>query len=55
MGGPVENCLGGGMHMQTCKHEDIKKTKKAKGKALHEAGFEPRISGDEAKAYYQPS
>ena len=31
MGGPVENCLGGGMHMQTCKHEDIKKTKKAKG------------------------
>ena len=32
MGGPVENCLGGGMHMQTCKHEDIKKTKKAKGK-----------------------
>ena len=32
MGGPVENRLGGGMHMQTCKHEDIKKTKKAKGK-----------------------
>ena len=32
MGGPVENCLGGGMHMQTCEHEDIKKTKKAKGK-----------------------
>ena len=32
MGGPVENCLGGGMHMQTCKHEDIKRTKKAKGK-----------------------
>ena len=43
MGGPVENCLGGGgMHMQTCKHEDIKKTKKAKGKTLHEAGIEPR-------------
>ena len=35
MGGPVENCLGGGMHMQTCKHEDIKKTKKAKGKKLY--------------------
>ena len=22
------NCPGGGMHMQTCKHEDMKKTKK---------------------------
>ena len=42
MGGPVENYLGGGMHMQTCKHEDIKKTKKAKGKTAHEAGIEPR-------------
>ena len=33
------------MHMQTCKHEDIKKTKKAKGKVLQATGFEPRISG----------
>ena len=48
MGGLVENCLGGGMHMQTCKHEDIKKTKKAKGKVFQATGFEPRTSGNGA-------
>ena len=42
MGGPVANCLGGGMHMQTCKHEDMKKTKTAKVKMLQITGFEPR-------------
>ena len=49
MGGPVENCLGEGMHVQTCKREDIKKTKKAKGKTLHKAGLEPRTPGMEPK------
>ena len=50
MGGPVENCLGGGMHMQTCKHEGIKKTKKAKGKKrVHEAGIEPRTLESEPR------
>ena len=45
MGGPVENCLGGGMHMQTCKHEDIKKTKKAKGKREYmKLGLNPGLS-----------
>ena len=45
MGGPCRKLSwGGGMHMQTCKHEDMKKTKKAKGKTLHAAGFEPRTS-----------
>ena len=44
MGGPVENCLGGGMHMQICKHEDIKKTKKAKGKEHYmKLGFNPEL------------
>ena len=43
MGGPVANCKGG-MHMQTCKHEDIKNTKKAKVKLLQAAGFEPWTS-----------
>ena len=32
MGGPVANCPAGGMHMQTCKHAGMKKTKKAKVK-----------------------
>ena len=41
MGGSVENCLGGGMHMQTCKHEDIKKTKKVKGKNYMQVGLNP--------------
>ena len=41
MGGPVANCPGGGgMHLQTCKHEVIKNTKKAKVK-IWQAGFEP--------------
>ena len=53
MGGPVANCLGGGMHMQTCKHEDIKKTKKAKVKILWTTGSEPKISRTRIKYYYQ--
>ena len=40
MGGPVANYLGGGMHLQTCKHEDIKNTKKAKVE-IWQPGFEP--------------
>ena len=45
MGGPVEKCLRGGMHMQTCKHEDIKRTKKAKGKKhyMNYMGLNPRL------------
>ena len=32
------------MHMQTCKHEDIKKTKKAKGKNHYmKLGLNPRL------------
>ena len=42
MGGPVANCPWGCMHMRTCKHEDMKKTKKAKVKMLQITGFEPR-------------
>ena len=42
MGGPVANCPGGGMHTQTCKHEDMKNTKKAKAKILQAARFEPK-------------
>ena len=49
MGGPVENCLGGGMHMQTCKHEDIKKTKKAKGKHCMKLGLNPGPLGMEPR------
>ena len=45
MGAPVANCPGGGMHMQTCKHEGIKKTKKAKVKILCTTGFERRTFG----------
>ena len=40
MARPVANCPGGGMHLQTCKHEDIKNTKKAKVK-IWQAEFEP--------------
>ena len=55
MGGPVANCLGGGMHMQTCKHEDIKKTEKPKGTILQATGFEPRTPGTRGEYYYQLS
>ena len=43
------------MHMQTCKHADIKKTKKAKPKKLQTPGFEPRPLGIRNKYNYQLS
>ena len=39
---PVASMSWGCRHMQTCRHADIKKTKKAKQKKLLKAGFEPR-------------
>ena len=47
MGGPVANRPAGGEHMQTCKHEGMKKTKKAKVKILCTTGFEPKTFGIE--------
>ena len=44
-----------GMHMQTCKHERMKKTKKAKVKILCTARFEPRTLGFRVQRYYQLS
>ena len=39
MGGPIANCPAGSMHMQTWKHEGMKRTKKAKVKKAKAKNF----------------
>ena len=55
MGAPVASMSWGCMHMQTCRHADMSKTKKAKLKELQTPGFEPRTLGIRSSYNYQLS